>query len=116
METFAPGDRVVAINADMSGPINGPADPTLHTFQFPDGPLCADVVYHVAAASPFKNGGQGIYLTGKQVYWGPKVIPWHSSRFRKVQKAGHPPVAAKEERPMPHPQPLPITAPKTITC
>jgi hypothetical protein len=49
METFAPGDRVVAINTDMSGPICGPTNPELHPFLFPDGPLRKDVIYHVAS-------------------------------------------------------------------
>jgi hypothetical protein len=49
METFLPGDRVVAINTDLSGLICGPSQPALHPFRFPDGPLRQDVVYHVAA-------------------------------------------------------------------
>jgi hypothetical protein len=72
METFAPGDRVVAINTDMSAPICGPANPELHPFLFPNGPLRKDVIYHVASVSVSKDGNQGLHLTGTRVFWGPR--------------------------------------------
>jgi hypothetical protein len=84
METFTPGDCVVAINTDMSGPICGPANPELHPFLFPNGPLRKDVIYHVASVSVSKDGNQGLYLNGMRVFWGPQEFPWNSSRFRKV--------------------------------
>jgi hypothetical protein len=98
MPPFAPGDRVVAINTDLSGPIAGPADPTLHQFHFPDGPLRRGGVYHVAATGPSKDGNQGLFLTGMRVFWGPRALAWNSSRFRKVQDAGHPEIAEARER------------------
>ena len=85
METFAPGDRVVAINTDMSAPIYPPPDSERHPFQFPDGPLRRNVVYHVEAVFRLSCGRQGALLTGIRVTWGNQVVPWHSSRFRKVQ-------------------------------
>lgn len=97
METFAPGDRVIAINPDMSGPICGPANPELHPFLFPDGPLRRDVIYHVASVTISKECDQGLHLTGTRVFWGPHEIPWNSSRFRKAQEAGHPPVADRSK-------------------
>ncbi len=85
MENFAPGDRVVAINTDMSAPIYPPANSDQRPFQFPDGPLRRNVVYHVEAVCLLSCGRQGVLLTGIRVTWGNEVIPWHSSRFRKVQ-------------------------------
>jgi hypothetical protein len=100
METFAPGDRVVAINTDMSAPICGPTNPELHPFIFPDGPLRKDVIYHVASASASKDGNQGLQLTGMRVFWGPQEIPWNSSRFRKVdQLSGHSPAKRRRKQP-----------------
>jgi hypothetical protein len=105
METFAPGDRVVAINTDMSAPIH------------PDGPLDRNVVYHVIRSARFlADGHQGVFLTGMRVIWGNSIIPWDSSRFRKVRETGHPPVAAREKHPIPLFVPCPVKAPETITC
>lgn len=71
METFAPGDRVVAINTDMSRPLCGPANPMLHPFLFPNGPLRRGVIYHVASVTgPLSDGYQGVFLTGIRVFWG----------------------------------------------
>ncbi|RPJ32907.1 MAG: hypothetical protein EHM17_12135 [Verrucomicrobiaceae bacterium] len=85
METFAPGDRVVAINTDMSAPIHPDGDCSQHPFLFPDGPLHRDVVYHVEAIRPLADGHQGVFLTGMRVTWGNQDTPWDSSRFRKVE-------------------------------
>lgn len=102
METFSPGDRVVAINTDLSGPICGPSQPALHPFRFPDGPLRQDVVYHVTAVKLSKDGFQGITLTGLRIFWGEQEIPWHGSRFRKVENlADHAPKKRRRKRPAP---------------
>lgn len=97
MQPFAPGDRVVAINTDMSGPIHPNGDRSAHPFIFPGGPLRKGVVYHVEAISDL-HGHQGLLLTGMRVIWGECNIPWHSSRFRKVEETGHPPVAEMEKK------------------
>ena len=100
METFSPGDRVVAINIDLSGPICGPSQPALHPFRFPDGPLRQDVVYHVAAVKLSKDSWQSITLTGLRIFWGEQEIPWHGSRFRKVENlADHAPKKRRRKRP-----------------
>ncbi len=101
METFAPGDRVVAINTDLSGPICGPANPDRHPFLFPDGPLRKDVIYHVASVSVSKDGNQYLILTGMRVFWGAEEIPWASSRFRKVDTLkGHTPKKRRRKQPL----------------
>lgn len=101
METFAPGDRVVAINTDMSGPISPPPNPDLHPFLFPDGPLRRDVIYHVASASEGRDGSQFLRLTGMHVFWGPQEMPWNSSRFRKVDSLkGHLPKKSRRKTPV----------------
>ncbi|MEY3394286.1 MAG: hypothetical protein RL346_522 [Verrucomicrobiota bacterium] len=83
METFSPGDRVIAINTDLSRPIC--ADPSLpDAYCFPDGPLKRDTVYHVENVQPCRDGHQGLFITGLRVYVGKYHIPWNSSRFRKV--------------------------------
>jgi hypothetical protein len=84
METFAPGDRVVAINTDMSAPIYPNGDRSQHPFQFPDGPLRRGVIFHVASVKALSTGRQGVFLTGIRVMWGSEEIPWASTRFRKV--------------------------------
>jgi hypothetical protein len=84
METFRPGDRVVAINTDMSGPIRPPACPDRHPFQFPDGPLRKNVVYHVESVCATSRSHPDLFLSGCRVRWGNHEIPWHPSRFRKV--------------------------------
>lgn len=83
MDTFHPGDRVVAINTGP-GPICGPTDPELHRYLTPDGLLQKDLVYHVVAVCPSRNGSQGLWITGVRVFQGLTEIPWSSSRFRKV--------------------------------
>ena len=84
MNTFRPGDRVVAINTDHSGPICGPINPKTHPFLFPDGLLRQGPIYHVAIVSPSRNDGQSLWITGLRVLWGNKEFPWHSTRFRKI--------------------------------
>lgn len=84
METFNPGDRVVAINTDLSGPICPPSDPERHPFHFPDGPLRKNVVYHVESVRATAHGHPDLFLTGCRVIWGNSEMPWHPSRFRKV--------------------------------
>ena len=105
MQSFAPGDRVVAINTDMSGPICGPQNPEIHPFLFPDGPLRRDVVYHVTRVGKCRDGNQALWLTGMRVFWGPTEMSWSSTRFRKVQEAGHPPLAIKKKHPTPRVRP-----------
>jgi len=100
METFSPGDRVVAINTDLSGPICGPSQPALHPFRFPDGPLRQDVVYHVAAVRRSRDGNQGLTLTGLRILWGAQEMPWNSSRFRKLENlADHAPKKRRRKQP-----------------
>ena len=100
METFSPGDRVVAINTDLSGPICGPSQPALHTFRFPDGPLRQDVIYHVAAVRRSRDGNQGLTLTGLRVCWGSQEMPWNSARFRKLENlADHAPKKRRRKQP-----------------
>ncbi len=84
METFSPGDRVVAINTDISAPLHPNGDRSRYPFQFPDGPLRRDVIYHVASVTGRPGENQGIFLTGMNIRWGPNAIAWDSSRFRKV--------------------------------
>ncbi len=87
MKTFAPGDRVVAINF-MSVPLYEDGDWSQHPYLLPDGPLRKDVIYHVAGTVMRPNGMQGVFLTGIRVMWGSQEIPWASTRFRKVDIRG----------------------------
>jgi hypothetical protein len=57
METFAAGDRVVAINTDMSGPIYDPKGHPTGAFAFPDGPLRKGAIYHVRTVQPLQSSG-----------------------------------------------------------
>ena len=84
METFEPGDRVVAINTDHSGPICGPSNPAAHPFRFPDGRLCEGPIYHVATVGLTRLGTQTLWITGLRVFWGNLEMPWDATRFRKV--------------------------------
>lgn len=99
MQLFSPGDRVVAINTDMSRPIHAAPNVHLHSFSFPDGPLNRGVIYHVAGVHSNPDGSQGLFISGMRVLWGAQEVPWHSSRFRKVQETGHPPVRIKRKHP-----------------
>lgn len=109
METFAPGDRVVAINTDLSAPILPPVKGHLHSFSFPDGPLRRGVVYHVAAVRPHSGNAQGVFITGSRVMWGPHEIPWHFSRFRKVDNL-------KDYLPRKRRRKKPVQATRRATC
>lgn len=101
METFRPGDRVVAVNINMTGPIRPPANPSPRPFHFPDGPLRRDVVYHVEATfpPPLDHQAQGVRITGLRVMWGPEEVEWDGSRFRKVEELGHPPLKVRRRQP-----------------
>ena len=85
METFAPGDRVFAINTDHSRAICDPTGAPLGDFAFPDGLLRQRLIYHVESVQELINGHQGIFLTGMRVTLRGAEIPWDSSRFRKVE-------------------------------
>jgi hypothetical protein len=101
MQPFAPGDRVVAINTDLSAPICGPANAERHPFLFPDGPLRKDVIYHVVSVSASGDGNQSLKLTGIRVFWGGQELPWNSSRFRKVDTLkGHLPRKRRRKQPV----------------
>ena len=84
MDLFSPGDRVVAMNIDISAPIHPDGDCSLHPFLFPDGTLRRWQVYHVEEVYNPSNGRQGLFLTGIRIVWGDLDIPWDSSRFRKA--------------------------------
>lgn len=84
METFQPGDRVVAINTDHSRPICGPANPGLHPFTFPDGRLRKGPIYHVDSVGRSRMGNPTLWITGLRVFWGNEEMPWDGTRFRKV--------------------------------
>ena len=83
METFAPGDRVVAIDTSQ-GPLKALTPCDAHPFLLPDGPLRSGTVYHVADVCCIRDGSQGVYLTGLRVLWGSQEVPWNPGRFRKV--------------------------------
>jgi hypothetical protein len=101
MEIFAPGDRVVAINTDLSRPTGNPRGWPLSAFSFPDGPPRRDVVYHVAGVIPLPIPSQGLFITGLQVLLNDRPIPWNSSRFRKVDSLkGHAPRKRRRKQPV----------------
>ena len=101
METFAPGDRVVAINTDMSGPIYAMPNADFHPFSFPDGNLRREVIYHIAAVRPGPDGHQAVFITGLRVLWGGLEVPFHPSRFRKVDTLStHAPEKRRRKRPV----------------
>ena len=89
MDRFSPGDRVVAMNIDISAPIHPDGDCSVHPFLFPDGTLRRGQVYHVEEVHNPSNGRQGVYLTGLCILWGDLDIPWDSSRFRKAATMSH---------------------------
>ena len=84
MQTFSPGDRVVAIDL-RQGPLKTLSSTDAHPFLLPDGPLRTGTVYHIASVCRIRDGSQGIYLTGLRVLWGPQEVPWNPGRFRKVE-------------------------------
>ena len=100
METFAPGDRVVAINTDLSAPMHDPAGSPPGAFSFPDGPLRKDVVYHVDAVDKPGGSNQGVFITGLRVLLRQRLIPWDARRFRKVDTCkNHPPRKRRKKQP-----------------
>jgi len=102
METFSPGDRVVAVNIDIGTiPLKSLAPHDANRFLLPDGPLRSDMVYHVERVSRTRDGCQGVYLTGLRVMWGPKNVPWSATRFRRVDThAHHPPYKRSHKQPV----------------
>ena len=119
MDPFTAGDRVVAINTNLTAPIAPPSDPDLHPFCFPDGALREGQVYHVKSIYDANSQGQGIYLTGLRVLWGAIEVPWAASRFRKVDfTCSHLPKKRPKKLPQArplsvdhHPQTPPLTTP-----
>lgn len=88
MEIFAPGDRVVAINTDVSFPIRPVG--RLREIHLPDGSLRKNTVYHVERVKLTSDGLQGLFITGLPALYGDSEIAWHSCRFRKVDfLSGH---------------------------
>jgi hypothetical protein len=68
METFAPGDRVVAINTDISAPIYSTI--MQPAYVLPDGPLRENTIYHVEGVKYTSDGHQGVFITGLRVLVG----------------------------------------------
>jgi len=108
METFAPGDRVVAINT-LPVPLYPDGDCSQHPFLLPDGPLRQDVIYHVAETVMRPSGLQGVFLTGLRITWGSQEIPWASSRFRKVD-------TLRDGAPKKRRRKQPVAAAHLVTC
>lgn len=107
MKAFAPGERVVAINTDIGLPLFEVDTDLLGTFDFPDGPLRRDVIYHVRGVENGQGGRQGLLISGMRVLWFKEEIPWDASRFRKVDTLnGHVPV--KQRRQTVSSQPAPV--------
>jgi hypothetical protein len=88
MEIFAPGDRVVAINTDVSAPIYSTI--LKPACILPDGPLRENTIYHVEGIKYTSDGNQGVFITGLRVLLGKDQFTWSSCRFRKVDTlTGH---------------------------
>lgn len=88
MEIFAPSDRVVAINTDVSFPLR--AVGRLREIRLPDGTLRKNTVYHVESVKLTSDGLQGLFITGLHAFYGNRKIAFHYSRFRKVDfLSGH---------------------------
>jgi hypothetical protein len=46
------------------------------------------------------DGNQGLTLTGLRICWGSQEMPWHGSRFRKVENlADHAPKKHRRKQP-----------------
>ena len=100
MEKLAPNDRVVAVNIDLSWPVNPGSNYQPQLISFPDGPLRRDRIYHVHRVLNQPSGHQAVYITGMRVYLGDDEIPWDGSRFRKVDcLKGHVPVKRRKKQP-----------------
>jgi hypothetical protein len=90
METFAPGDLVVAIHTDVSASVYSTILKPARIL--PDSPLRENTVYHVEGIKYTSDGNQGLFITGLRVFVGKHHIPWSSCRFRKVDSlSGHSP-------------------------
>ncbi len=102
METFAPGDRVVAINTNIGTvPLKSLKPHDANPFLFPDGPVRGDVIYHVHRVCYTRDGCQGVYLTGLRVTWGDIEAPWCATRFRKVDDLrDHAPKKRRRKQPV----------------
>ena len=99
METFAPGDRVVAINTDISAPIYSTI--MKPAYVLPDGPLRENTIYHVEGVKYTSDGHQGVFITGLRVLVGNKQFTWSSCRFRKVDSlSGHAPSKRRRKKPV----------------
>jgi hypothetical protein len=91
---FSVGDKVVAINTDMSRALL-PGGSKIEEYRFPDGVLRNDVVYNVAAVCKIGTG-QGVFITGLRVFCLDLEISWYASRFRKVDSLkSQPPMKRK---------------------
>ena len=100
METFAPGDRVVAIDT-RNGPLKALIPTAAHPFHLPDGMPRHDVVYHVRDIRYINDGSQGVVLTGMRVFWGLEEISWSATRFRKVDTlSNHVPKKRRHKQPL----------------
>jgi hypothetical protein len=82
MEIFTSGDRVVAINIDVSITLRPLG--LLKEIHLPDGTLRKNTVYHVERVKLTSDVFQGLFITGLPAFYGASVIAWHGSRFRKV--------------------------------
>lgn len=88
MNPFAPGDRVVAINTDVSAPIYSTI--LKPACVLTDGPPRENTVYHVEGIKYTSDGNQGVFITGLRVLVGREQFTWRSCRFRKVDSlSGH---------------------------
>jgi len=77
---FQPGDRVVCVNTDVSSPIHGPLD---GGYQLPDGPPRRETIYCVDRIDPGEP--DSVWICGLRALHHGREIPWHASRWRKVE-------------------------------
>jgi len=95
METFIPGDSIIALNTDISEPIHS-LKSSPDAYGFPDGPLRNDTIYFVESVTNSRDGSQGLFIMGLRAFVGKYHVPWSSCRFRKVDYlSGH---ATKKRR------------------
>jgi hypothetical protein len=89
METFIPGDSIIAINTDISEPIHS-SKSMPDAYCFPDGPLKGNTIYFVESVTNSSDGIQGLFIMGLRAFVGKYHVPWSSCRFRKVDYlSGH---------------------------
>lgn len=99
MDAFEPGDRVVAIDTDISRMIHPPQRKKGPEFHYPDGVLRKDVVYHVATVK-WVPAGQGLFITGLRGFWRDREIAWGAVRFRKLDSLrGYVPIKESLKQP-----------------